>query len=147
MTPGPRRTRGERVQNTSAAVAAAHVQPAARPVARNTMGRVGEPRRVRRRFPVALAAAVAASAAVAACSGSVRQGQGPAAPAAASPVPPVASAVRVPLTVPAGEGGGALSTRHMLTVASPLDGPGVGAGAGRADGGLDARGGSPGQRA
>jgi glucose/arabinose dehydrogenase len=81
------------------------------------MGWVGESRRVRRRhFPVALAAAVAASAAVAACSGSVRQGQGPAAPAAASPVPPVASAVRVPLTVPAGEGGGALSTRRMLTV-------------------------------
>ena len=78
------------------------------------MGRVGQPRKVRRRyFPVALATAV--TAALAACSGSA--GQGPAgAPAAASPVPPVASAVRVPLTVPAGEDGGALSTRHTLTV-------------------------------
>jgi len=78
------------------------------------MGRVGQPRRIRRRgFPVALATAV--TAALAACSGSA--GQGPAGPsAAASPVPPVASAVRVPLTVPTGEGGGALSTRHALTV-------------------------------
>jgi Bacterial low temperature requirement A protein (LtrA) len=64
------------------------------------MGRVGQPRRVRRGFPVALATAV--TAALAACSGSA--GQGPAgASAAASPVPPVASAVRVPLTVPAGQ--------------------------------------------
>jgi glucose/arabinose dehydrogenase len=77
------------------------------------MGRVGQPRRVRRGFPVALATAV--TAALAACSGSA--GQGPAgASAAASPVPPVTSAVRVPLTVPAGQGGGALSTRHTLTV-------------------------------
>jgi glucose/arabinose dehydrogenase len=78
------------------------------------MGRVGQPSKVRRRyFPVALATAV--TAALAACSGSA--GQSPAgASAAASPVPPVASAVRVPLTVPAGEGGGALSTRHTLTV-------------------------------
>jgi len=78
------------------------------------MGRVGQPRRVRRRgFPVALATAV--TAVLAACSGSA--GQGPAgASAAASPVPPVAPSVRAPLTVPAGEGGGALSARHTLTV-------------------------------
>ena len=82
------------------------------------MGQMREPRRVRRRrFPVAVAAAAAATAAVAACSGPVGQGPvAPSGPAAASPVPPVASAVRVPLTVPAGEGGGALSTRHTLTV-------------------------------
>jgi glucose/arabinose dehydrogenase len=81
------------------------------------MGRVMEPSRVRRRgFPAVLAAATV-TAVAAACSGPAGQGAGAAgAPAAASPVPAVSSAARVPLTVPAGEGGGALSTRHTLTI-------------------------------
>ena len=65
-----------------------------------------------RGFTVALAAA-ALTGAVAACSGSPAA---PSSPAAASPAPPVARAVRVPLAVPAGEGGGALSSTHTLTV-------------------------------
>jgi hypothetical protein len=65
-----------------------------------------------------LAAAVIAAAT--ACSGAASQGQGA---AAASSGPPAASAAPVPagesatpLVVPAGEGGGALSTPHTLTV-------------------------------
>lgn len=71
-----------------------------------------------RGFTVAVAAA-AVTAAVAACSGSAGPGQGtavPSPPASASPAPPVARAVRVHLSVPAGEDGGALSTPHTLTV-------------------------------
>jgi glucose/arabinose dehydrogenase len=92
----------------------------------------------RRGFAVALLAAVVAAAA-AACSGSPGQEPGTVAPsspatapasvsagataAAASSGSPAASAVPVPagrsatpLVVPAGEGGGALSTAHTLTV-------------------------------
>ncbi len=65
-----------------------------------------------RRFVVAVAAA-AVTAAASACSTSAGQGPGT---AAASPAPSAASATRVLLIVPDGEGGGALSTTHTLTV-------------------------------
>ena len=78
-----------------------------------------------RGFMLALLAA-AVIAAAAACSGSPDQGQGtaaPSSPASASSGSPVAPAVPVPagwsatpLAVPAGDGGGALSRPHTLTV-------------------------------
>jgi glucose/arabinose dehydrogenase len=78
-----------------------------------------------RGFTVALLAAVVVAAA-AACSGSPGQGQrtaAPSSPASGSSEAPVASAVpapagssATPLVVQAGEGGGALSTTHRLTV-------------------------------
>ncbi len=68
----------------------------------------------RRGFPVALLA-VAVIAAAAACSGSPGQGtDAPSSPAPAIQTPPGQSTT--PLAVPAGEGGGALSTTHSLTV-------------------------------
>ncbi len=71
-----------------------------------------------RGFLVALAAAVC-TAVLAACSGASGPDLGtavPSSPPSASPAPTVAHAVRAPLAVPAGEGGGALSTPHTLTV-------------------------------
>jgi glucose/arabinose dehydrogenase len=79
------------------------------------MGRVGEPRTARGGGLTAAFAAVTVAAVAAACSGCAGQGT-VAGPGAASPAPPVASAARVPLAVPAGEGGGALATAHRLTV-------------------------------
>lgn len=68
----------------------------------------------RRGFPVALLA-VAVIAAAAACSGSPGQGtDAPSSPAPAIQTPPGQSTT--PLAVPVGEGGGALSTTHSLTV-------------------------------
>jgi glucose/arabinose dehydrogenase len=74
----------------------------------------------RRGFAVALLI-TAAIAAVAACSGSA--GQGTTAPSSVSSSSPVTPTAQVPagrsttpLIVPAGEGGGALSTTHLLTV-------------------------------
>ena len=78
-----------------------------------------------RGFTVALLAATVMGSA-AACSGSAGQGQGtaaPSSPASASSGSPVAPAAQVPagqsatpLAVPAGDGGGALSGPHTLTV-------------------------------
>jgi glucose/arabinose dehydrogenase len=68
-----------------------------------------------RRFTVPLLAA-AAVAAIAACSASASNGPSTAAPSSSAPVPKGWS--RTPLVVPAGEGGGALSTPHTLIVPS-----------------------------
>jgi glucose/arabinose dehydrogenase len=73
---------------------------------------MGEPSTMPYRgFTVALLAA-AVMAAAAACAGPAGQGPG----MVASPVRGPAGQSRTPLTVPAGEGGGALSTTHTLTV-------------------------------
>jgi glucose/arabinose dehydrogenase len=66
------------------------------------------------RFPLALLA-VAAIAAAPACAGSSGQGQGTATSSASAP-PAAASSSATPLVVPAGEGGGALSAPHTLTM-------------------------------
>jgi glucose/arabinose dehydrogenase len=67
-----------------------------------------------RRFPLVLLA-VAAIAAASACAGSSGQGQGTA-PLSASAPPAAASSSATTLVVPAGEGGGALSAPHTLTM-------------------------------
>jgi len=91
-------------------------------------GRVGEPMTVHRRGLAAAVLAAAIAAAAAACSGSAGQGQrqapdAPSSSAATSSASPPASAIQVPagrsgtpLVVPAGEGGGALSTSRKLSV-------------------------------
>ena len=61
-------------------------------------------------------AVVVAAAACSGSAGSGSAGSGPAGSAAASPVRGPAGQSRTPLAVPAGEGGGALSTAHTLTV-------------------------------
>jgi glucose/arabinose dehydrogenase len=70
----------------------------------------------RRVSPVLLAAA--AVAVVSACAGSGGQGRGTAAQPAAGQVQVSARMSTTPLVVPAGEGGGPLSTPHVLTVPS-----------------------------
>jgi glucose/arabinose dehydrogenase len=67
-----------------------------------------------RRFPQLLFAA-AAVAAASACAGSPGEGPGTAAASASAPAPAASSAATT-LVVPAGEGGGALSTRRTLTM-------------------------------
>ena len=75
-------------------------------------GRVSYDELVRcRGFTVTLLATTVIAAATA-CSGSAGQGQG----SAASAPPGAAGRSSVPLAVPAGEGGGALSTAHTLTI-------------------------------
>jgi glucose/arabinose dehydrogenase len=66
-----------------------------------------------RRFPL-LPFAAAAVAAATACSAAAGQDPGAALPA--SPVAPAPSSTATPLVVPAGEGGGALSVPHTLTL-------------------------------
>jgi glucose/arabinose dehydrogenase len=66
------------------------------------------------RFPLTLLA-VAAIAAAPACAGSSGQGQGTVPPSASAP-PAAASSSATTLVVPAGEGGGALSAPHTLTM-------------------------------
>ena len=67
-----------------------------------------------RRFPQVLLA-VSAIAAASACAGSPDPGQGTATPLSSAPSA-VASSVATPLVVPAGEGGGTLSTPRTLTM-------------------------------
>src|ERR1700729_3464898 len=86
--------------------------PRSRDVPDAGTGRVSYDELVRcRGFTVTLLATTVIAAATA-CSGSAGQGQG----SAASAPPGAAGRSSVPLAVPAGEGGGALSTAHTLTI-------------------------------